>query len=371
MTAPVAPPIASVMPPPGPVFVEVWRGGFLEAVHRGSLAVCTPEGALVEALGDIERPILPRSAVKMLQALPLVESGAADAVGLDAPTLALACASHSAAPVHTAMVHRWLAHLGTDVSALRCGAHPPKDPAARRALLCAGQPPGQEHNNCSGKHCGMLTLSRHLGAGPAYVEPDHPVQRAIRAALAETAGCEPAGYGIDGCSAPNFALSLRAIATALARLARPRAAAAALGPTRAAAAERLVAAMAAHPVLVAGEERANTALLRAASHQGRIRAVVKSGAEGSYTAILPERGLGVALKIEDGGDRASAAAMAAVLARLGAVAADDPRVAGLTAQTLTNANGWRIGTLCAAATLSPTTGPGANPEATANTNPAG
>ncbi|MEM7499268.1 MAG: asparaginase [Pseudomonadota bacterium] len=319
-----------------PVLVELWRGAVLECVHRGAAAIVGPDGEIVEEIGDAGRVILPRSAAKMIQALPLVESGAADAARLGTERLALACASHSGAPMHVERVTAWLADIGLGEEALRCGAHAPLDPAARRALRAAGDPNTQIHNNCSGKHTGFLTLGRHLGAGPEYIALDHPVQRSVREAVAETCGEEPAGYAIDGCSAPNFAVSLAGLARAMAGFARP---AERFSGLRRTAAARLRDAMAAHPALIAGEERANTRLMRAAS----VPLTLKSGAEGVFVAILPGPGFGIAVKIDDGSDAAAQAAIAALLVRHGALDAAHPTVRGTLTQPLINARGTEHG----------------------------
>ena len=300
-----------------PVLAEVWRADILECVHRGTAVVCRPDGQVVDAWGDPTRRILPRSACKMVQALPLVESGAADRAGLTDQHLALACASHNGAAVHSDLASAWLADLGLGDDDLRCGTQIPADEKARHGLRADGVSPCQVHNNCSGKHSGMLTLNRDLGGGPEYIDPDHPVQRAIRAATAETAGEDVTGHAIDGCSAPNFVVSLQGLATAMAGYAAPDQA---FSGARATAAARLRDAMMAHPVLVAGEGRACTALMRAANG----KAAVKTGAEGVFCAILPEAGLGIALKIDDGSTRGSHAAIAALMARYGALSTDDP-----------------------------------------------
>ncbi|MEO0999237.1 MAG: asparaginase [Pseudomonadota bacterium] len=298
--------------------VEVWRGDFLESRHRGHAVVADATGDIVASWGDAEGVVLPRSAMKMLQALPLVESGAADAAGLGTEELALACASHQGAAIHSSRVARWLAGLGLGERDLRCGPQVPNDAAARAALREAGDAPDQTHNNCSGKHAGFLTLGQRLGGGAEYVAPDHPVQVAARAAIEEMSGAPSPGFAIDGCSAPNFAVGLRRLATAMARMAAP----AMLRGARRAAAERLVGAMMAHPELVAGEGRACTELMRAMAG----RAAVKTGAEGVFCAILPGRGLGIALKIEDGATRAAECVMAALLVRAGVADPDDPAV---------------------------------------------
>jgi L-asparaginase II len=327
-----------------PVLAEVWRGEILECYHRGTAVVCTPDGEVVEAWGDPDRVILPRSACKMIQALPLVESGAADAAGLGAQQLALACASHLGTARHTGLARDWLAGLGLGEGDLRCGVHSPNDPGTRHQLRTAGQAPDQFHNNCSGKHCGFLTANRHMGGGAEYIDPEHPLQKAVRQATAEATGSEVAGYAIDGCSAPNFAVPLRGLATAMARFAAPETG---FRGARATAARRLREAMAAHPELVAGEGRATTALIRACGG----RAVVKSGAEAVFTAILPRRGIGIALKIDDGSDRGSQAAMAALLARHGALDRADPAYHCYADAPILNCRGIAHGHIRAAAAL--------------------
>ena len=220
----------------------------------------------------------------------------------------------------------------------------PDDPATRFSLRMKGEAPGQVHNNCSGKHCGFLTLSRDMGGDAEYLELDHPVQRAVRAAIEELGDAPVHGHAIDGCSAPKFAMSLRAVATAMARFA---AAGRALSGRRAEAARRLVAAMRAHPLLVAGERRACTRLIEAATGG----TVVKTGADGVFVAILPERGLGVALKIDDGATRGSQAAIAALLARLGVLDRADPAYRDFADAPLLNRRGIDCGRLRAADTL--------------------
>lgn len=294
-----------------PVLVEVVRGGVVESRHRGAAVVSDAKGGIVMAWGDVERPVYPRSAAKPLQALPLVESGAADAFGLGPSELALACASHHGETAHVAALAGWLVRIGLGVANLACGAHPPLDPAAARRLVQSGAAATPLHNNCSGKHLGFLTTARHLGeAAAGYIEPDHPVQRRVAAVIAEMAGLDltRAPRGVDGCGIPVIALPLSGLARAMARMADP----ATLTPTRAAASRRLLDAMATEPLMVSGSTGFATALLRAAGE--RVRA--KPGAEGVYAASLPTLGLGLALKIDDGAARAAEAAIAAILVRL-------------------------------------------------------
>jgi len=309
--------------------IELWRGGMLESVHAGH-AVIWAKGGIQAAWGDPEAVIFPRSSCKMLQALPLLESGAADAAGLTEAQLALSCASHQGAKIHTDMVTSWLADLGMTEADLRCGSHMPNDPEAKKGLICSDTAPCQIHNNCSGKHSGFLTWTRHAKAGPEYVEVDHPLQKAIKLAFEEVTGETSPGYGIDGCSAPNFATSVAGLARAMAFFA----AANPEGDARSRAAARLTRAMAAYPELVAGEGRACTDLMRAMG--GRV--AVKTGAEAVFVAILPDQQTGIALKIVDGGTRGAEAAIVALLVKLGALPAAHPVVA----QYLTGAQkNWR------------------------------
>lgn len=295
--------------------VELWRGDRLESQHAGH-AVIWGEGGLVESWGNPAAIIFPRSSCKMIQALPLVESGAADAAGLTDRHLALSCASHQGSALHVEMTGRWLADLGLGEPDLRCGAHEPNDRAERDRLIRAQEAPCQLHNNCSGKHCGFLTATQYMKAGPEYVELDHPLQQAIRLATEEVTGETVAGHGIDGCSAPNFAMSL----TALARGMQAFAAARDTGDARSRAMVRLRESMAKHPELVAGEGRACTELMRAMG--GHV--TIKTGAEAVFVAMIPELKLGLALKITDGATRASEAAVVALLARLGVLDARHP-----------------------------------------------
>jgi L-asparaginase II len=212
------------------------------------------------------------------------------------------------------MAGEWLTSLGLSESALRCGAHEPYDHVERNRLIKSDESPCQLHNNCSGKHCGFLTVTRHLKAGPEYVEIDHPLQRAIRAATEETAGETVAGWGVDGCSAPNFAVSVGGLARAM----QAFAAATGSGGARDRAMHRLTRAMASYPELVAGEGRACTELMRAMDH----KVAIKTGAEAVFVAIIPEQQRGIALKIVDGNSRGSEAAITALLARLGVL---DPK----------------------------------------------
>ncbi len=319
------------MNPPASV-AEIWRGPFLESIHTAHAVICDSSGQIVEVWGDPDKVILPRSSSKMIQALPLITSGAADKAGLGTEQLALACASHQGAAILTDRVGAWLKTLGLDDHAFRCGPQEPDDLDARDALIRAREQPSQIHNNCSGKHAGFLTLAGFLGAGPEYVDPDHPVQKACLDAF-ETATEETSpGYGIDGCSAPNYACSLHGMARAMAHFA-----AAPDGSAEA----RLHQAMRLHPDLVAGETRACTELMRAMD--GRV--ALKTGAEGFFIAILPEQKLGMALKATCGTTRAAECAIAVILVRLGALDANHPATLKRLNAPITNRRGIQTGTI--------------------------
>lgn len=320
--------------------VEVWRGAFREVVHHGHAVICDAQGTVINSWGDPDLIFLPRSAVKIIQALPLVESGAADAFGLTDRQLALACSSHISSEIHVQAVRDWLQSLDLKDSDLACGPQEPRDTDVRDALIRAEDHVHRCHNNCSGKHSGMLTLARHLGAGLDYVNPANPVQKAILAAFEDLTGAKTRGYGIDGCSAPNFAFSLREIAQAMAYFAwAPED-----GSPRERAASRLRRAMAAHPEMVSGEGEACTELMRAMD--GRV--TVKGGAEGSYTAILPEHGLGIAVKIMDGAQRAQQAAIAALLVHMGVLDPDHPAARRWMVPVQKNFAGLETGVICPA-----------------------
>ena len=291
--------------------VEVWRGDVLEGMHQGHAVIVDDTGQIVSAWGDPEAVILPRSSCKMVQAVPLIRSGAADKAGLGSKQLALACASHSGAPMHLDRVRAWLGDLGLGDDALRCGAHLPMGEAAKHAMIADHGSPCQSHNNCSGKHAGFVTLNAHLGGHADYIELDHPVQIACKDAMEEATGVDTPGYCIDGCSAPNYATTVSGLARAMVRFATS---------TDGSAEHRLTHAMMAHPELVAGTARACTDLMREMNG----KAAIKTGAEGVYTAILPGKRLGIALKITDGATRASEAVIAALLAKCGELDSNSP-----------------------------------------------
>jgi L-asparaginase II len=312
-----------------PLSVEVTRGGHVESRHGIAAAVVDAAGAVVFAAGDVEGAVFPRSAVKALQALELVESGAADRLRLTPAELALACASHTGEAVHVATAQAMLAKAGRDAGCLECGAHWPYDPEAARALAVAGQVPQALHNNCSGKHAGFICLACATGDDPTgYVHPDHPTMRRVTASLAAATGTvlDARNRGTDGCSIPTYAIPLRALAGAFARFGVAEGAPA-----------RLRAAVAAHPFLVGGTGRFDTVLMTALG----ARVFAKGGAEGVHCAALPAQGLGIAVKCTDGAGRAADVACAALIDRFlgGGVPA------ALVRPELRNWNGVKVGEL--------------------------
>jgi len=294
-----------------PVLVEVLRGAVVESAHRGAVAVFDADGKPLLEIGDTARPVFPRSAVKAIQALPLVESGTADAYGFGDRELALACASHSGEPAHVELAQAMLAKAGLDRTALECGAHWPSSHEAEIALARTGSVPNALHNNCSGKHSGFLCTCVHAGiAHRGYVKAGHAQQEMVRDAMQSVTGAahDVSHCATDGCSIPTYAVPLKSFALGFARMATGRG----FSPLRAKAAKRLLSACMAEPFLVAGTGKADVALMQAAP--GRI--FVKTGAEGVYCAAVPELGLGIALKCDDGAGRAAEVMIAAVLAKL-------------------------------------------------------
>lgn len=293
--------------------VHVTRGPIVESVHYGALAVCHADGNVLMARGDIERPYYWRSSAKPVQALCVIQSGAADRFSFTAREIAICCASHHGSAEHVAAARRVLQKAGLDESALQCGTHWPGDTAERDRLIKADLQPTPLHNNCSGKHSGMLASTVALGADPAtYLQLDQPVQQAILANMSALSGVprEDIIVAVDGCGAPVHGMGLRAMATAFARLCFPDD----MPPAIQAAAPRIIAAMAAEPEMISGRGDFNADLL--AAYQGRL--VAKSGAEGLMMVGLTDRGLGLAMRAIDGSHRGLPAAMMELLARLGA-----------------------------------------------------
>lgn len=325
-----------------PVLIEVTRGALVESVHRGSIVISRGMGDVAFEIGDTKRVEFPRSSIKALQCIPVVESGAADAFGFREEDLALACGSHVGTEQHARMALSMLEKLGLDEEALGCGVHVPLGAAAARELWKSGGEPTQLHNNCSGKHVGMIAtaLQRDLSI-EGYWKADHPVQRHIRELLCELTDLplDDDVLGFDGCSVPNWALPLDVLAGLFARLVTPGS----FSGARDAALKRILAACWTRPDLVAGKGRADTVVMTALPGQ----VFMKTGAEGVYAGGFPELGLGFALKIDDGTTRASAGTAIALIEQL------IPDARGLMRRkTLKTWRGMEAGEIRAASALS-------------------
>jgi len=330
-----------------PILIEQTRGGYVENRHRGSFVIADAEGNVIAAAGDIARPVFPRSAIKSMQALAMVTSGAIDRFALSDEQLALACASHHGEAVHVSKVAGFLGHLGLSRDDLECGAHPPLNGRAREALRAAGEAPTALHNNCSGKHSGMLSVARALGVDTGhYVEREHPVQLAVRAAI-ETVIGEPLSVdrcGTDGCSIPTWAAPLSGFARGFARMATGAGLPADLG----AAAQRIFDAATANPLLVAGTDHFDTLTMQAFG--GRV--MQKGGAEGVQCGAIRHKGWGYALKCDDGNMQASVTMAANLLLRFADPDAEQAEVLGRYArQVVKNVRGAEVGEMRAVGTM--------------------
>lgn len=325
-TLPPAPRSSDVVP-----LVEVARSSRVESLHLGAIAVVDADGDLIASAGSPALQSFLRSTAKPFQLLPLLESGGVDRWAIGERELAVLTASHTGAPPHVEAVRSVLGKLGLDEGALQCGAHEPIDARAAARLRAAGDVAGPLHNNCSGNHVAMLAQAVDRGLElESYLSPRHPVQHSILQTLAEMADVEPAsiGIGVDHCSAPSFAMPLRACALAYARLARP----AKSSPRRGEASRRLLDAMANHPGMVGGAGRLDTDLTEVTG--GRL--IGKAGAEGYLGVAVRGRGWGIALKIIDGnGSRALGPAAVEMLSQLGLLTRDE-------LQALRAHHGWRL-----------------------------
>ena len=285
-----------------PVIAEVLRGGIVESYHHGALAICDAKGGIITQLGDVERAVFPRSAVKAFQCVPVIESGAADRFGLSDAEICLCCASHNGEAEHVSVARSILNKAGVDEVCLECGAHWPSYREAAYELVRKGKPALQVHNNCSGKHAGMVALARHLNIDvKGYVGADHEVQRRVAAVLQHYCDIDisRAPVGIDGCSVPTWAMPLRNVAKGFAKLSESDAG------------RKIGQAVKAHPFLVAGTGRFDTKIMQAVP-----RLFIKVGAEGVFCGFIAHAGLGFALKCDDGGTRGAEVAIAGALAKL-------------------------------------------------------
>lgn len=328
-------------PGANPVLIEVTRGPIVESRHRGAVAVVDSRGQVQASWGDIKQVVYPRSAIKAFQALPLVETGAADEFGFTPAEIALACASHNGEAVHAELAGGMLDKLGLSEADLECGAHWSLNAEVAREMAASGGVPDQRHNNCSGKHAGMLALAKKLGAPvKGYVDVTHPVQQRILGTMEAMCGVElrDAPREKDGCSVPTWAMPLENIAYGFARFAAPGD----LAEARADACRRIAEAVAENPYMVAGRDRYCTEVMEVL---GR-RAFVKTGAEGVFCVALPDYGLGVAVKCDDGATRAAEAMTTAVLRQIGVIEdADLKRLEKYLEVPLLNRRAFKIGVI--------------------------
>ena len=322
-----------------PVLIGITRGEMTESMHRGAYAVIDDEQSVVFRAGDIDKLIYPRSSLKPLQALPLIETGAAHHWGLGNLELALTCASHNAESKHIDVVLAWLQRIGLCENSLGCGSQPPTDRSARTQLILENSSPGPRHNNCSGKHTGFLSTAQYLNESvEGYLDIEHPVQQRVKDVLREMTleNIDTNPVGVDGCGAPIFGMSLRGLAIAMARYGSG----AGLSARRATAASRFYSAMVHEPFMIAGSGRWCTRAMKLTG----TRLAVKGGAEGVYCGTVPGRRIGIALKIDDGGRRAAEAVMGLLLARFSGL---DSETSGelrkLALPPLLNSNGLEVG----------------------------
>ncbi len=322
-----------------PVLVNRWRGNAIESRHRGAVAVVESSGRVYAALGDVQRAVFPRSAIKFLQAIPFVESGAVDAYSLDDRHIALSCASHNGEPIHAGLAQDWLERIGCTHDHLECGAELPLHQATQFELMSEGRGPQRLHHNCSGKHLGFLSTCQQLGEQfNNYRLYNHAAQQRWFDVLEKLSNTRVSQlpWGYDGCAIPTLAIPLQRVALAMARF----------GDTsyftgeRRTAVERIHAAVTSNPYMVAGKERLCTALMERLAPQ----ILIKVGADGVYTAVVPEHKLGVALKIDDGSDAAARVALGAVLQSLGVVPSSDAKALGeYLRPSINNSRGETIG----------------------------
>lgn len=321
-----------------PMICEVTRGTMVESIHRVH-AIAMDSSGIVQQWGDADLMMYPRSAIKYMQGIPLVELGAADAWALSGEETALACASHSGAREHVAAVSSWLGRMDLGEGDLACGAHLPYDEVIAHEMIADGEAPTRLNNNCSGKHAGFLTTAKHLGEPTeGYLDPDHPVQKRLHDILVDFGGEDlvGTGRGIDGCGIPVYGMTLGALARATQRMSAPIG----ISEVRGQAIQRILAAGMANPYMVAGRARFDTDAMNAL--KGTV--ATKAGAEGVHIAIAPSKGLGIALKVEDGSKRAADVAMGWLLDRYGFL--DDAarlEIAAHLTPTITNAAGDEAG----------------------------
>ena len=322
-----------------PILVEITRGDLTESIHRGAYAVIKDDASVVSSAGDIDKLTYPRSSLKPLQALPLIETGAANRWALTDLEFAIACGSHSGEERHVTAVREWLERIGLSMINLGCGAQQPTSTQARRYLVKNNIAPSPLYHNCSGKHAGFLSTAWHCKEPlEGYLEKNHPVQLRIKQLLSEMTldNIDVSPVAKDGCGAPIFGISLRGLALAMACYGTGRG----LPDARVNAAKKLYKAMTAQPFMVAGTDRWDTETMILSGS----RLIVKGGAEGVYSGCIPDQGIGIALKIDDGGRRAAETMMGLLLDRFGKL---NPSISlklnALSFPPILNSNGEKVG----------------------------
>ena len=300
-----------------PVMVEATRGHHPESRHRGTAAVVDSMGHVIRSWGNIYEPVFGRSSLKFIQALPLIESGAADAFHLTPQEIALACASHHGEEMHVSVLEAWLQKLGKDERILACGIHRPLYTLTAKKLPNLKENPSVLQNACSGKHLGFLTTALHRNEPiEDYWSREHPVQRRVEQALAELTSVDlaHAPHGTDGCGIPAFAIPLYNIALAMARFADPSH----LHYPRQKAIHRILSAVESYPEIIAGSDAFDTKIIKLT--QGKV--LCKMGTAGVEVAVIPSLGLGIALKVDDGNAKAAEIAFLAILRSIGSLDED-------------------------------------------------
>lgn len=323
-----------------PVLIEITRGDMVESVHRGTYVVIADTGNVLSFSGDIDKLMYPRSSLKPLQAIPLIETGAADHWNLGTPELALTCASHNGENRHVDTVLGWLARIGLSEDSLGCGSQAPSDRESRRQLILQQSEPGRRHHNCSGKHAGFLSTARYLREpSNGYLDIEHPTQIRVKQVVKEmtSENLDTNPVGVDGCGAPIFGVSLRGLGLGMARYGTGFG----LSQVRATATSRLYSAMTEQPFMVAGTGRWCTKTMTLTGP----RLVVKGGAEGVYCGTVPGNRTGIAVKIDDGGSRAAEAVMGLLLARFADLDSElAAELRNLALPPIFNSNGLKVGT---------------------------
>lgn len=325
---------------PNPIFVENVRGDWVENSHRGAAIIVDQKGDAIAEWGNVEIPVYARSSIKPLQAIALFESGAVEKYGITSEEVALACASHAGEDIHVDRVAKWLGQLGVTQDSLNCGAVRPSNRKTYEALLCSDSVPTPLHNPCSGKHTGFLSVALAKGYSiQGYADPLHPVQGYVLSILEDVMQIDAAHMpqALDDCGLPALAFPLRNIALGMARFGTH---ATGISKSRRGVMGKICGAIKKFPHLLAGTGRFDTTVIE--STAGKI--ITKVGADAVYTATIPQKGLGIALKIDDGNIRAAEVAMGAILSSLKLLEAPaQARLASFLHPTIRNINGKDTG----------------------------